>query len=113
MPISNEEKNERRRAKRAAYKAKKTAKVENRKPTKSQARKTKRKTKRTTNLKGRATRTDWNEIIYKIQKGPKSKTFKRELSSAGVAQVTRVRLLQAFDGIEAETQGATLFISRA
>lgn len=69
-----------------------------------------KKMKRTT---GRKTRTDWDSIIYKLQHGPKSTTVRRVCSTSGVAQVTRVRLLNAYDGIEAETKGATLILSRA
>lgn len=59
------------------------------------------------------TRTDWNSVIYKLQHGPKSKTVRHVCSSPGVAQVTRVRLLEVYEGIEAETKGSTLILSRA
>lgn len=72
-----------------------------------------KKTKRATNLKGRKTRTDWDSIIYKLQHGPKRTTVRRVCSTPGVAQVTRVRLLDAYEGIEAETKGTTLILSRA
>ena len=97
-----------RRRKRAAEKnaAKKVAAT-------SRKKKSRKKTKRATNLKGRKTRTDWNALIYGLQKAPKGKTLRRVCSSPGVAQVTRVRLLEAFEGIEAETKGSTLIVSRA
>ena len=72
-----------------------------------------KKLKRKTNLKSRKTRKDWNAAIYALQHGPKNKTIQHKCSTPGVAQVTRVRLLAVYDGIEAETKGSTLIISRA
>lgn len=96
-----------------AAEARKTTKKASAKRVTTKKRETKRKTKRRTNLKNKATRRNWNDAIYKLQHGPKSKTIRHTCSTPGVAQVTRVRLLAAYDGIEAETKGATLIISRA
>lgn len=83
-----------------------------RKPTKRQARKTSRKTKRKSSRKRRATRTNWGDVIDKLNRTA-SGTIRRVCSTPQVAQVTRVRLLDTFSGIHAETKGNTLTISRA
>lgn len=70
-------------------------------------------TRKKTKPEGRKTRIDWNSIIYKLQHGPKNATVRRKCSTPGVAQVTRVRLLNSYEGIEAETKGVTLILSCA
>jgi hypothetical protein len=106
-PAQTDARNARRRE---AAAEKRTAAKKAARPNPKGARK---KMKRATNLKGRKTRTDWDSIIYKLQHGPKSKTLRHRCSTPGVAQVTRVRLLDAYDGIEAETRGVMLILSRA
>jgi len=63
--------------------------------------------------KTKTARTDWDALIVKLQSGPKGGTIVRKCSTPGVAQVTRCRLIDTYEGIGGETDGVTLTLYRA
>jgi hypothetical protein len=58
----------------------------------------------------RAKQGSWEDRILALTE---SKPLAHKCSSPGVAQVTRVRLMQAYDGIDAYTEGSILHVELA
>ena len=56
-----------------------------------------------------ATRRDWTKIIEKLNRNP-DRQLRFAMGTPGSAQVTRVRLLQDWNNIEAWTRGSTLYV---
>ena len=57
----------------------------------------------------RPVRRDWDKIVEKLNASPRGE-MKIRMGSPGSAQVTRVRLLAEWKGLEAHTVGSTLHL---
>ncbi|MCW4026726.1 MAG: hypothetical protein NWE76_04490 [Candidatus Bathyarchaeota archaeon] len=56
-------------------------------------------------------RRDWDSIIDKLNKNGKPMRIK--MGSPGSAQVTRFRLMEIYDGLDAHTKGAYIHLDLA
>lgn len=56
-------------------------------------------------------RRDWDSIIDKLNN--KGKPIRIKMGSPGSAQVTRVRLMELYDGLNAHTKGAYIHLDLA